>query len=247
MLRQFLFFFMKTTESVFSVWAKRLKWRFCLRCSALCLVSLIWIGCGSGSVSQSESSVSSKSSEQSSDVKVDSNSDSDSKPERETIGKGTAAVKEVAKTGARAVSGELEQQSQIATGSVVEETDESASHNQETRQVQSQTQSQSQGMGLFVKQPMPNEVLKELLQNVKTLVAQGDFNAAFFTARSAANWKLNAKQMEILKEISSPITKGQEKLKNWQAKSEKPSEAELNKYSLQVGSEALAALEKVEI
>ena len=241
-------FFMKTTESVFSVWAMRLKWRFFLRCSALCLVSFVWIGCGSGSVSQSESSASSKSSEQSSEVEVVS--DSDSKPEMETVEKGATAVAETVKTSAQAVSGELKQQSQIAAsssahsaaaGAVVEETEDTASQGQE------QSQSQGQGMGLFVKQPMPNEVLKALLENVKTLVAQGDFNAAFFTARSAANWKMNAQQMKALKEISLPITIGQEKLKNWQTKAEKPSEAALNKYSLQVGNEALAALEKVEI
>ena len=166
----------------------------------------------------------------------------------ETVQKGSAAVTETVKPSAQAVSGELEKQSQIAAsssavsaaaGAAVEETNADAS--------QSQEQNQSQGMGLFVKQPMPNEVLKELLENVKTLVAQGDFNAAFFTARSAANWKMNARQMKVLKEISLPITIGQEKLKNWQTKAEKPSEAALNKYSLQVGSEALAALEKVEI
>lgn len=165
---------------------------------------------------------------------------------------------ETVKTSAQAASGELKKQSQMAAsssahsaaaGAVVEETVESTAveNTAQHSQSASQSQEQSHGMGLFVKQPMPNEVLKELLQNVKTLVAQGDFNAAFFTARSAANWKLNAQQMEILKEISSPITKGQEKLKNWQAKAEKPSDAALNKYSLQVGSEALAALEKVEI
>lgn len=238
---------MKTTESVFSVWAKRLIWRSCLKCSALCLVSLIWIGCGSGSVSQPESSASSKSTEKSSDVEVDSGSDS--KPEMETV-----------KTGAQAASGELKKQSQIAANSsahsaaaeaVVEETVESTAVENTAQQSQSasqvQEQSQSQGMGLFVKQPMPNEVLKELLENVKTLVAQGDFNAAFFMARSAANWKMTDQQMKTLKEISLPITIGQEKLKNWQAKAEKPSEAALNKYSLQVGSEALAALEKIEI
>lgn len=240
-------FFMKTPESVFSVWAKRLIWRSCLKCSALCLVSLIWIGCGSGSVSQPESSASSKSTEQSSGGEVDSGSNS--KPEMETVQKGSAAVTETVKPSAQAVSGELEKQSQIAAsssavtaaaaGAAVEETDADASQGQE--------QNQSQGMGLFVKQPMPNEVLKELLENVKTLVAQGDFNAAFFTARSAANWKMNAQQMKVLKEISLPITIGQEKLKNWQAKAEKPSEAALNKYSLQVGSEALEALEKIEI
>ena len=166
----------------------------------------------------------------------------------ETVEKGATAVAETVKTSAQAVSGELKQQSQIAAsssahsaaaGAVVEETEDTASQGQE--------QSQSQGMGLFVKQPMPNEVLKALLENVKTLVAQGDFNAAFFTARSAANWKMNAQQMKALKEISLPITIGQEKLKNWQTKAEKPSEAALNKYSLQVGNEALAALEKVEI
>ncbi len=237
---------MNTTESVFSVWAMRLKWRFFLRCSSLCLVSFAWIGCGSGSVSQPESSASSKSTEQSSGGEIDSGSNS--KPEMETVQKGSADVTETVKSSAQAVSRELEKQSQIAAsssavsaaaGAAVEETDADAS--------QSQEQNQSQGMGLFVKQPMPNEVLKELLENVKTLVAQGDFNAAFFTARSAANWKMNAQQMKVLKEISLPITIGQEKLKNWQAKSEKPSEAALNKYSLQVGSEALEALEKIEI
>lgn len=212
------------------------------------MVSLICIGCGSGSDPQSESAASSKSSEKSSNEVVDSDSDSDSNSEMKTVQKESATVTETAKTSAQAVSGGVGNQSQIASSSSARSAAAGAGvEKTEVATAQSQSQDQSKGMGLFEKQPMPNEILKLILEDVKTLVSQGDFNAAFFKARSAANWKMNAEQLKILKEISLPITIGQEKLKNWQAKAEKPSEAALNKYSLQVGSEALEALEKIEI